>query len=155
MKWSISQRQGGFGKTGGWLSGLLVSLTLSSVFGGTAWTASPAAIPFPGSLTFQDGKLAARVTAAPLWQVMEEVGRLSGVQILWLNQKSEDPVSVEFSPLSLTEALQRLLGGRNFLLLYSSVAENSRLTQIWISSGGQDAEQPRRAQPLTVQGKRR
>jgi hypothetical protein len=65
---------------------------------------------------------------------MAEISRVSGVQIRWLDPEGEEPVSVNFVALPLSEALQRLLNERNFLLFYSSTGEGARLTQVWVSS---------------------
>jgi hypothetical protein len=66
---------------------------------------------------------------------MEEVSRMSGVQVRWLSgQPEEKRVSVEFTALPLPEALERILVGTNFLLFYASVGEGTTLTQLWISS---------------------
>ena len=103
---------------------------------------------FAGTVTLHDGKLTARLSAVPLRRVMAEVSRLSGAQVLWLRGVREEPVSVEFTALPLTEALQRLLGGNNFLLFYTSVGEEAKLTQVWIASRGQGREPMRFAPPL-------
>jgi hypothetical protein len=73
---------------------------------------------------------------------MEEVSRLSGARVLWLNQDRGNPVTVEFPALPFAEALRRIVGEKNFMLFYSSVGERTKLTQIWISSRGKTGEQP-------------
>lgn len=125
-----------------WLLGIVVSLALGSVPVRATYALGPTAVNFPGQMTLQDGKLTARIMAAPLRQVMEEVSRLSGAQVLWLSQAGEEPVSVEFSALPFSEALRRILGERNFLLFYTTMGEEGRLIQIWISSGGTGRGQP-------------
>lgn len=139
-----------------WGCCLLTSLTLSKSCEAPVLAANTKAAAFPGTLTLQDGKLTIRTTAVPLRQVMAEVGRLSGAQVLWLGPQDESPVSVDFSGLPVTEALERLLPRKNFLLLYASSASNARLTQIWISSPGSNAEPPRvalRRAPVTEEPK--
>lgn len=90
---------------------------------------------FPGAMNLREGKLTARITAAPLLQVLEEITHLSGVRIVWLNGAGCDRrVSVEFTDLPLNEGLMRILAQTNFLLFYTSAADEARLTQIWISS---------------------
>src|SRR5262245_32903898 len=83
-------------------------------------------------LTLQDGMLTAHVTGVPLPRVMSELSRLSGAKIVWLVQRDNRPVSVDFTKLPLAEALPRLLGPNNFLLMYASTDKRSRLTSIWV-----------------------
>jgi hypothetical protein len=121
---------------------LLVSLTFLPVPAPAVQSPGTAAGPFPGIITFRDEQLTVRITAAPLRQVMGEISRLSGAQVRWLSQEGEDLTSVEFTALPVTDALRRLLGGRNFLLFYTATGEETKLTQIWISASGQAGNQP-------------
>jgi hypothetical protein len=89
---------------------------------------------FPAVLTLQDGKLTAHISSLPLHQVMEEVSRLSGAEVLWLGQEEEEQISAEFSAIPLAEALRQLLGEKNFMLFYVGAGQETRLAQIWISS---------------------
>ena len=99
-------------------------------------------------LEFQDSALTARIAAASLQNVLDEISRLSGARIVWLGQRDERQVSVDFTALPFIEALQRLLGPNNFLLMYASIAEGAKLTEIWVSprkragnkSGGESAQ---------------
>jgi hypothetical protein len=84
-------------------------------------------------LELQDGALTVHVVAAPLQQVMSQIGRLSGAKIVWLGQRDNRPVSVDFMALPVAEALPRLLGPNNFLLIYASTAERARLMEIWVA----------------------
>jgi hypothetical protein len=111
----------------------------------------PAAMNLPGRISLQDGKLTARIVETPLWQVMAEVSRLSGAQIQWMDSAvRQQEVSVEFTALSLSEAVRRILRAHNFLLLYRSSGEETPLTQIWIASRGED-RQPVLNQPSVPQ----
>jgi hypothetical protein len=96
---------------------------------------SPDSIPhtFPAVLTLQDGKLTAQIASLSLHQVMEEISRLSGAEVLWLGQEEEEQISAEFSAIPFAEALRRLLGERNFMLFYVGAGQKTRLAQIWIS----------------------
>jgi hypothetical protein len=126
---------------GCWLGGMVVSLVLSAGPVGAAYAFSPAPAPLPKQIALQDGKLTAQIVAAPLSQVLEEVSRLSGARVRWLNSEAEEkPVSVEFTALPLPEALRWILGEINFLLFYTSTEKDIKLTEVWISSvigGGQ------------------
>src|SRR5215510_2555090 len=105
-----------FGIVCRWLGGLLVSVVLSNT---PAVASPPKDGAFPGKLTLQNETLAAQVTAVPLGQVMAELGRLSGAQVIWRTPRDEKPFSVEFPALPLTEAITRLLREKNFMLFYS------------------------------------
>jgi len=71
---------------------------------------------------------------ASLLRAMEEVGRLSKAEIVWLNDVGEETVSVDFIALPFPEALERLLRGKNFLLFYSQHDDGEKLSRVWISS---------------------
>ena len=106
-------------------------------------TSSPTAIKsaLPGTLTLRDGKVSAQLNAVPLGQVMAEVSRLSGVQVVWVDDTSRlRPVSVGFTNLPLLRALDRLLGETNFMLFYTGDPRNTKLTHIWIAAQRQRAE---------------
>jgi hypothetical protein len=106
----------------------------------------------PGRITLQDGKPTARIVEAPLWQVMAEVSRLSGAQIQWMDSAvRQQEVSVEFTALSLSEAVRQILRAHNFLLVYRSSGEETPLTQIWIASRDEGSGQPVLNQPSVPQ----
>src|SRR5688572_22115317 len=69
----------------------------------------------PKKLMFQEGKLSVQIVATSLPQVMAEIGRLSGVKVLWLNgEENEERVSAQFTNLPLADALTRILAKKNF-----------------------------------------
>jgi hypothetical protein len=86
------------------------------------------------SLRLHDGLLTAQVTTTPLSQVLSEMSRLSGARIVWLGQPDTRQVSVTFTALPVTEAIERVLGANNFLLVYTSTDEKARLKEIWITT---------------------
>ena len=135
-----------------WLLGILISVVSGSVPIGAASALSPGTTHFPGKLAFQDGQLMARIATVPLRQVMEEFSRVSKAEVRWLNSADgAGAISVEFPPLPVVEALQRLLHGKNFLLFYAGGRGAPRLTQIWISAKG-NAKRPSTpiASPVTA-----
>lgn len=91
---------------------------------------------FPGTLSLHNGKITAKINAVSLRQVMEEIGELSGAEVVWLQKDITGTVSADFSNVPFTRALRLLLGEKNFLLFYSSAGKETQLSQIWISSGG-------------------
>jgi hypothetical protein len=138
---------------GRWLLGILVSLVLGSMPVYAASAPGPVAEDFSGKITLQDGKLTARNLAAPLWQIMEELSRLSGAQVRWLAAKvREQEVSVTFNDLPLAEAVRRLLSATNFLLLSTASGGRTELTQIWITAREGGRGQPVRARHLVPHG---
>lgn len=86
------------------------------------------------NLTLQNGRLSAHLSAAPIRQVMEQLGSLTGARVLWLSQAEDTPVSVDFTDLPLADALRRILGERNFMLFYRSQGQETWLSEIWISA---------------------
>jgi hypothetical protein len=105
---------------------------------------------FPGTLAFHEGKLTAKLNAVPLKQVMQEIGDLSGAEIVWLQQDGAGTVSVDFSNVPFTRALRLILGEKNFLLFYSLADDEAHLSQIWISSGGGGGNQATPSTPVNV-----
>jgi hypothetical protein len=118
-----------------WLQGLLAGVVLESTLGYAVEAPAPPGGTFSGTVTLRDETLAIRVTAVPLKQVMAELSRQSGAPIRWLTAGGEELISVDFPALPLADALERLLGKKNFLLFYTTAADGLRLTHIWISSG--------------------
>lgn len=128
---------------GRWLLGMLISLVLGSIPVCAASPGNPEAEDVSEQITFQDGKLTARIVRAPLRQMMEEISRLSGVQVRWLDAEvREQAVSVEFTALSLPEAIRRILSTTNFLLVSTAGSGGTQLAQIWIAARGDGIEQP-------------
>ena len=96
----------------------------------------------PERIEVRNGKLTVRLAKVSLRWTMNEVGRLSGAEIVWLNQIGEEIVSANFTALPFAEALGRILKGKNFLLFYTTKGEKDKLTQIWISASTGKRETP-------------
>ena len=122
-------------RLGRWCYRILTGLVISGVSVHTARAFDSAAVNLTGKIMFHNEQLTAKITATSLRQVMAEIHKVSGVQIRWLDAEGEEPVSVNFVAIPFAEAIQRLLGERNFLLFYSSTDGRARVTQVWISSG--------------------
>jgi len=73
----------------------------------------------PGSarLTLRDGRLSAEIAAAPLAQVMAEIGTLAGAEVLWRGAAPDDRVSASFTDVPAAEAIERLLRPRSFFVV--------------------------------------
>lgn len=117
-----------------WIFEVLGAVALASVLSSVSHAREHTSKAFPGTLVLEDEKVTARLNAVSLHHVLQELGQLSGAQIRWLGPASESTVSVDFADLSLSEALRRLLGGKNFMLFYTSEGEELQLTRIWVSS---------------------
>lgn len=117
-----------------WIFNILGAVALGGVLVSISHARERPEKAFPGTLVLEDGKVTAQLNAVSLHHVLQELGRLSGAQIRWLGPADESTVSVDFADLSLPEALRRLLGGKNFMLFYTSEGEELQLTRIWVSS---------------------
>lgn len=138
---------------GWWLRGFLIGCALWSAPIPTPSALGSTPVGIPGQITLQDGKLTARIATVPLRQVMEEISRLSGAQVRWMDSVvREQTVSVEFTALPLSEAVRRILRTRNFLLWYAPRDESTQLTQIWIASREEAGGQPGRHRPPAPSG---
>ena len=117
-----------------WLPVILWSVLLTSL--PCQAIEKPTMLPLPPSVSvsLHKGRLTAHIVATPLQQVMQELSRVSGAQVVWQSPPDDHLVSVAFSSLPLSEAVQRIAGAHNFLLIFSSAAETARLTQIWLSA---------------------
>lgn len=82
---------------------------------------SPARSPSNASLALSvtDGKLNLKSSGAPLSQVLEAIAAHSGVSI-HTHDQAKERITVSFTGLALDEGLQRILQGKNFVLLYAA-----------------------------------
>ena len=88
----------------------------------------------------------ASIVAAPIRQVVDEIGRLSGTAVDGIAALDDEPVSTSFVDLPLTDALERVLGARSFALVVSG----SRPSRIVILPGGGGSAAPAVQRPTTV-----
>ncbi len=97
--------------------------------------------PAAREMVYQDGKLTTRITSKPLDKVMEEFSRLTGVKVVWQEQKIKKLISSGITNRSLDEAAQNILHGESYLLFYDSTEEGENLSRILILSrdGNSDA----------------
>ena len=79
---------------------------------------------------YANDELTVRLARAPVGEVLDEIGRLSGAEIR--GQPNPREVSAEFENVPLLDALHRLLGNQNFMLKYG---EKSRLVAIDLLGG--------------------
>jgi hypothetical protein len=86
-------------------------------------------------IKYENDTLTVRLVAVPVEEVLAEIGRQSGAQIVG-TPKEPRGVSTEFEKVPLTEALHRLLGDENFALVYG---EGDRLKAIKLLGPPQQA----------------
>ena len=82
-----------------WYYGILTGLIISGLSIHTTHALDSVAVNLAGKIMFHNEQLTTTVTATPLQQVMEEISKVSGVQIRWLDSGGEEPVSVHFVAL--------------------------------------------------------
>jgi len=87
----------------------VVLLALLAVGAGAAWA----------ELTYQGGKLGARLEGQALGVVLTEAQRLTGVRFTYGRAAAARSVSATFSGLPLEQGLRRLLAGFNTLIILS------------------------------------
>jgi hypothetical protein len=117
-----------------WWCGLVISVIVHGASLQLSYALSPPSTTFSGVMTLQNGRLTLSVVGVPLRRVLEEFGRLGGTHIRWLNSDGTAPLSITFSEVPVSVAIQRILGENNFLLFYSLTTRGLQLSQIWIAS---------------------
>ena len=87
--------------------------------------------PSASILTYRNDRLSVRLVAVPLAEVMADIGRASGAVIYGILPQPRE-VSAVFDDVPLVEALDRLLGDRNFVIKYG---KGDRLRAIKLLGG--------------------
>lgn len=95
----------------------LVVLLAGSVATAAPAPSPPTTIPSPISMAYHDGLLSVRLAGVPLEQVIAELERTTGAEVRGelLDRRK---VYKRFDDLPLPQALDRLLGAQNFILMY-------------------------------------
>jgi hypothetical protein len=103
-----------------------------------AGRADDAAAPATGSakppasrIEYRDDRLSVHIEQMPIGEVVDEIGRQSGAQIVG-RPREDRQVTAQFRRVPLSEGLQRLLGAQNFLLRYG---DGGRLKSIVLLGG--------------------
>jgi len=100
---------------------------------------------------YANDHLTVRLARAPVGEVLDEIGRVSGAEIR--GQPNPREVSAEFEDVRLPDGLQRLLGNQSFMLKYG---EKDRLVAIDLLGGSMTAPpavSPAGARPTTAQAR--
>jgi len=82
----------------------------------TAWLARATEGEPDRIVRYENDRLTVRLAKAPVGEVLDEIGRVSGAEIR--GQANAREVSAEFESVPLPDALHRLLGNQNFTLKY-------------------------------------
>jgi len=109
------------------LFGLLAGLTVVQAAAGAASV----------RMTLNGGLLTAEIAGAPLRQVMEEVGRLTGAEVRWLGAAGDERISLSFADVPLADAIGRMLGARSFLLVAPAAGSPLSIIRVDILASGQ------------------
>lgn len=116
----------------------LATLVTGSLFAALIMTASPGygephpADPIPKALALEGGRLTVNLTSTSLREVMEEIGRCTGVEVSWLGKGTGRTVSVNLSDLSVVDAVRRILRKENYVLFYTSTEDTEKLSRVLI-----------------------
>ncbi len=90
-----------------------------------------------------DGRLSVRAPDVPLPELLAEVGRVAGISVRWTSAgetAGAERVTAALDSLPLGDVLRHLLRDRNYALIFTG----SRLTEIWVLSGGHTGPDPPR-----------
>src|SRR2546426_1015255 len=79
--------------------GLVLDATTASLGLGADVPASASAARL--KVTLGNGTVSAEIAGTPLRRVMEEIGRLGGIEVRWTGAIGEEPISVAFADLPL------------------------------------------------------
>lgn len=93
-------------------------------------------------MQLRDGRLSAHVVAAPFTEVLAEIASLSGASVIGVDPADVATTTIRFRDLPLADALERLLRGRSYLLLYGNDRSGSGVRRIVILNGGTTALTP-------------
>jgi hypothetical protein len=104
------------------------------------------------ALSLRDNLLSAKVEAAPLWQVLEQLTRQTHVKVYFENLSSEEKVSAAFEKLPLEEGIKRLLADKTYTLGYEQAASTAvpKVNEIRIVSSRQGASKEELNELLAV-----
>ncbi|HLK12868.1 MAG TPA: hypothetical protein VKW76_15950 [Candidatus Binatia bacterium] len=130
-------------------SRLAAALVAAGLVLAGAGRAEEQAVPAAGSaktpsprIEYRDDRLSVQVEQMPVGDLIDEIGRQSGAQIIG-RPREDRQVTAQFRTLPLSEGLQRLLGAQNFVLRYG---DGGRLRSITLLGGPQTAHAPAPAQ---------
>jgi len=84
----------------------------------------------PVNMVYADGSISAWIFSTPINEVMKEIRRLTGVEVLWDAEEIFEKVSAKFRGLSLDDAVNEILHGRSYILTYVNQEQGKELVKI-------------------------
>lgn len=81
-----------------------------------------------------DGAISASITDASLREVVAELSRHTGVEVIWIGRPSEQRLTLAIRDLPVSEAIARILSSLNHVILLSGDALGRRRLQVRIGS---------------------
>ena len=107
--------------------------------------ADPWPSPSPRLVRFANDLLTVKVHDASVEELVEEIARQSGLNIVWYGTISER-ITLDFKQLSLDQALARILRHHSFALAFSRAGEgpsnSARPSKLWIIPQGAKGSPP-------------
>lgn len=98
-------------------AGILLSLFLGC--GGEMEGVDPSSLRGSLLVSVQDDRLSVKVDQVPLWVVLAELGRQTGIKVDIEGSVSREQISVEFKDLPLEDGIRRILQSKNYALTYA------------------------------------
>lgn len=89
----------------------------------------------PPLVSIDGGLLTISAHDASLQDILTEIGRAGGIEIEVHGMEGQNRVSQAFVARPLSDGLNELLNGRNYLLLYRGHGRDKRLTKVILGSG--------------------
>lgn len=84
------------------------------------------------AMVFRNGKLTVNMPSTALNQAMKEFSRITGIEVLWQGPESTRPVTLVFNDRTVVEAIEHILNGENYMLLFSSQDREQIINRIII-----------------------
>lgn len=124
------------------LSGSFRALLAAAVLASAVPVLASAAETPRREIRLHDGRVSAHLVEAPFSWVLTEIATLSGASVTGAGPADVAPTTVAFTDLPLADALERLLQGRNHLLVYGNDARGPRVRRIDLLDGGTTVPTP-------------
>lgn len=99
-------------------------------------------------ITLDRGYLSVSAQNVPLQDVLTAIGQAGGFEIEWQGSEGQQRVSYSFEARPLTDGLNELLSGRNYLLLQKGRGRDRQITKIVVGLGATGTSSGSTAAPL-------
>ena len=91
-------------------------------------------------ITLHNGKVAMNMPSSTVDQALNKFSSVTGIEILCQGEENKKPVSLSFSDRSIGEAIQIILRGVNFLLVYSDTQRDHVISKVVILPSGAETD---------------